>query len=72
MEGLPPCPIEKWLPINEVSMEAVRGGGTLAGHPPVNKLYLWWARRPLIASHAAVASVHANPQPPTPTGTGSS
>ena len=48
--------IEKWLPINEVSIEAVREGGALAGHPPVNQLHVWWARRPLIASRAAVAA----------------
>ena len=48
--------IEKWLPINEVSIEAIREGGALAGHPPVNQLHVWWARRPLIASRAAVAA----------------
>ena len=48
--------IEKWLPINEVSIEAVREGGALAGHPPVNQLHVWWARRPLIASRAAIAA----------------
>ena len=48
--------IEQWLPINEVSIEAVREGGALAGHPPVNQLHVWWARRPLIASRATVAA----------------
>ena len=48
--------IEQWLPINEVSVEAVREGGALAGHPAVNQLHVWWARRPLIASRAAVAA----------------
>ena len=48
--------IEKWLPINELSIEAVREGGALAGHPPVNQLHVWWARRPLIASRAAIAA----------------
>ena len=48
--------IEKWLPINEISIEAVREGGALAGRPPVNQLHVWWARRPLIASRAAVAA----------------
>ena len=54
--GLRPRLIEKWLPVNEVSIEAVREGGALAGHPPVNQLHVWWARRPLIASRAAVAA----------------
>ena len=44
------------MPINEISVEAVREGGALAGHPPVNQLHVWWARRPLIASRAAVAA----------------
>ena len=48
--------IEKWMPINEVSVEAIREGGALAGHPPVNQLHVWWARRPLIASRATVAA----------------
>ena len=48
--------IEDWLPIKEISVEAVREGGALAGHPPVNQLHVWWARRPLIASRAAVAA----------------
>ena len=54
--GMRPRLIEKWLPINEVSIEAVREGGALAGHPPVNQLHVWWARRPLIASRAAIAA----------------
>ena len=48
--------IEQWLPINEISVEAIREGGVLAGHPPVNQLHVWWARRPLIASRATVAA----------------
>ena len=48
--------IEGWLPIKEISVEAVREGGALAGHPPVNQLHVWWARRSLVASRAAVAA----------------
>ena len=48
--------IEQWLPINEISVESVREGGTLAGRPAVNQLHVWWARRPLIASRATVAA----------------
>ena len=47
--------IEEWLPVNEISVDAIREGGALAGHPPVNQLHVWWARRPLIVSRAAVA-----------------
>ena len=48
--------IEEWLPINEISVDAIREGGALAGHPPVNQLHVWWARRPLVAARAAVAA----------------
>ena len=48
--------IENWLPINEVSIEAVREGGALAGHPPVNQLHVWWSRKPLISSRATLAA----------------
>ena len=48
--------IEEWLPINELSVDAIREGGALAGHPPVNQLHVWWARRPLVVSRASVAS----------------
>ena len=48
--------IEDWLPVNELSVEAIREGGALAGHPPVNQLHVWWARRPLVVSRAAIAA----------------
>ena len=48
--------IESWFPVNETSIEAIREGGALAGHPPVNQLHVWWARRPLAISRAAVAA----------------
>ena len=52
--------IEEWLPINELSVDAIREGGALAGHPPVNQLHVWWARRPLVVSRAAVAASMLN------------
>ena len=48
--------IEEWMPINELSVEAIREGGALAGHPPVNQLHVWWARRPLVVSRSSVAA----------------
>ena len=48
--------IENWLPINEISVEAPRESGAMAGHPPVNQLHVWWARRPLVVSRATVAA----------------
>jgi putative DNA methylase len=44
--------IEEWLPIAALGVESTRG---LDAHkPPVNRLHVWWARRPLVASRAAV------------------
>lgn len=49
--------IERWLPIAALGEESVRERRfSLAGKvlPPNNSLHVWWARRPLIASRAAV------------------
>ena len=54
----PPQPrrlIEDWLPINEISIEAIREA-VMSALPPVNYLHVWWARRPLVASRAAIAA----------------
>ncbi len=61
MPSATPRLIENWLPINQISVEAVREGGALAGHPPVNQLHVWWARRPLVVSRAAVAAALLKP-----------
>ncbi len=45
--------IEGWLPIAEVGAECQREGSA-AKKPPTNRLHVWWARRPLVASRAAV------------------
>ena len=45
--------IEKWLPINEVSTEAIRERAAASALPPVNWLHVWWARRPLAPSRAS-------------------
>lgn len=44
--------IEDWLPIAEIGIESTRGVD--ARKPPSNRLHVWWARRPLVASRAAV------------------
>lgn len=49
--------IERWLPIGALGEESVRERRfSMAGKvlPPHNSLHVWWARRPLIASRAAV------------------
>ncbi len=46
--------IEDWLPIGELSVESQRERGASSALPPLYFLHVWWARRPLIASRAAV------------------
>lgn len=46
--------IEEWLPIAELGEESIRERRSMTALPPVNYLHVWWARRPLIASRAAV------------------
>jgi len=45
--------IESRLPLEQISIECAREGSA-AQHPPPNRLHVWWARRPLTASRAAV------------------
>ena len=47
--------IEEWLPINELSIEAIRES-PVSAMPAPNYLHAWWARRPLSVSRAAVAA----------------
>ena len=46
--------IEDWLPIRAVSVESQRERGASSALPPLYFLHVWWARRPLTASRAAV------------------
>ena len=46
--------IEDWLPIAALSEESVRERRSLQALPPTYYLHVWWARRPLVASRAAV------------------
>ncbi|MDR7402034.1 MAG: DUF1156 domain-containing protein, partial [Armatimonadota bacterium] len=45
--------IEEWVPIRELGAETLRENST-GQHPPPNRLHVWWARRPLVVSRAAV------------------
>ena len=47
--------IESWLPIEEIGVEGKREHST-GRHPAPNRLHVWWARRPLIVSRAAILS----------------
>jgi putative DNA methylase len=46
--------IEDWLPITEIGIESLRERTPLTPFPAPNRLHVWWARRPLVASRAAV------------------
>ena len=48
--------IEEWLPINEISVEAIRERAGAIPNPEPHQLHVWWARRPLAPSRAAVAA----------------
>ena len=48
--------IEDWLPIKEISIEAVRERAGAIPNPAPHQLHVWWARRPLAISRAAVAA----------------
>ncbi|MGH7459460.1 MAG: DUF1156 domain-containing protein [Longimicrobiales bacterium] len=46
--------IEDWLPIGALGEESVRERRSMTALPPTYYLHVWWARRPLVASRAAV------------------
>lgn len=48
--------IEQWLPAAAIGAESLRERGSAKAFPPINFLHVWWARRPLLASRAAIAA----------------
>ena len=46
--------IERWLPIAAIGEESVRERRSMTALPPIYYLHVWWARRPLVASRAAI------------------
>jgi len=46
--------IEEWLPIEELGIESRRERGVSSALPPLYFLHVWWARKPLTVSRAAV------------------
>lgn len=46
--------IEDWLPIEELGIECQRERGASSALPPLYFLHVWWARRPLAVSRAAI------------------
>ncbi|MBM3131047.1 MAG: DUF1156 domain-containing protein [Chloroflexi bacterium] len=50
----PPVLIEHWLPIEAIGAESKRERGASSALPPLYFLHVWWARRPLTTSRAAI------------------
>src|ERR1700682_1121293 len=48
--------IEQWLPIAPIGAECMRERGASSALPPLYFLHVWWARRPLTVSRAAILS----------------
>jgi len=46
--------IEEWLPIEKIGAESMRERGASSALPPLYFLHVWWARRPLTVSRAAI------------------
>ena len=46
--------IERYIPIAAISEESVRERRSMTALPPIYYLHVWWARRPLVASRAAI------------------
>jgi putative DNA methylase len=46
--------IEQWLPIAPIGAECMRERGASSALPPLYFLHVWWARRPLTVSRAAI------------------
>lgn len=53
MPNRPRLLIEDWLPAAAIGVECMRERGT-GQNPPNARLHVWWARRPLVVSRAAV------------------
>ena len=46
--------IERWLPMAALGEESARERRSMTALPPIYYLHVWWARRPLVASRAAI------------------
>ncbi len=53
MPHRPSLLIESWLPFDAIGAESLRDASA-AQKPPLNRLHVWWARRPLTVSRAAI------------------
>ena len=56
MTERPTTLIEDWLPFDAIGAESMRERGASSALPPLYFLHVWWARRPLTVSRAAIAA----------------
>ena len=61
MTDAPPTMIEDYIPVEEISYESSREKVARRRNGHLSTLHLWWARRPLAASRAAVYATFAPP-----------
>ena len=54
MKEVPRLLIEDWLPAAAIGVECMRERGSSSALAPTTYLHVWWARRPLTVSRAAV------------------
>lgn len=54
MPSRAPVLIERWFPIDVIGAESMRERGASSALPPLYFLHVWWARRPLLTSRAAI------------------
>ena len=48
--------LESWLPFETIGAESLRERGASSALPPLYFLHVWWARRPLTVSRAAIVA----------------
>jgi len=53
---MPHSLIESWLPFDAIGAESLRERGASSALPPLYFLHVWWARRPLTVSRAAIVA----------------
>ena len=55
---------ERWFPVGEVSVESLRERSSMTALPPIYYLHVWFARRPLTTSRAAILGAFLPPDTP--------
>lgn len=53
---MPPSLLESWLPFEAIGAESLRERGASSALPALYFLHVWWARRPLTISRAAIVA----------------